>query len=59
LGCDIGTANRDSAGARWALAAHATRVIEHVARIRVQLPRVVRRAALFRAVAIGLLPSGP
>ena len=35
------------------------RVIEHVARIRVQLPTSCPEGALFRAVALGLLRSGP
>ena len=35
------------------------RVIEHVARIRVQLPTSCPEGALFRAVALGLLLSGP
>jgi hypothetical protein len=35
------------------------RVIEHIARIRVQLPTSCPEAALFRSVALGLLPPGP
>ena len=35
------------------------RVIEHVARIRVQLPTSCPDATLFRCVALGLMPSGP
>jgi hypothetical protein len=35
------------------------RVIEHLARIRVQLPTSCPEAALFRTVALGLMPSGP
>jgi hypothetical protein len=35
------------------------RVIEHVARIRVQLPTSCPEGALFRCVALGLMPSGP
>ena len=35
------------------------RVTEHIARIRVQLPTSCPQGALFRAVALGLLPSGP
>jgi len=35
------------------------RVIEHIARIRIQLPTSCPQAALFRAVALGLMPSGP
>ncbi len=34
-------------------------VIEHIARIRVQLPTSCPESALFRAVAFGLMPSGP
>ena len=35
------------------------RVIEHIARIRVRLPTSCPERALFRAVALGLMPSGP
>jgi hypothetical protein len=35
------------------------RVIEHIARIRIQLPTCCPEGSLFRAVALGLLPSGP
>jgi hypothetical protein len=35
------------------------RVIEHIARIRVQLPASCPEGVLFRTVALGLLPSGP
>ena len=35
------------------------RVIEHIARIRVQLPTSCPERALFRAIALGLMPSGP
>jgi hypothetical protein len=35
------------------------RVIEHIARIRVQLPTNCPERVLFRTVALGLLPSGP
>jgi hypothetical protein len=35
------------------------RVIEHIARIRVQLPTSYPEARLFRSVALGLMPSGP
>jgi hypothetical protein len=35
------------------------RVIEHIARIRVQLPTSCPEGPLFRAVALGLSPSGP
>jgi hypothetical protein len=35
------------------------RVIEHIARIRIQLPTSCPDAALFRCLALGLMPSGP
>jgi len=35
------------------------RVIEHIARIRIQLPTSCPERALFRAVALGLMPSAP
>jgi hypothetical protein len=35
------------------------RVIEHIARIRMQLPTSCPEGALFQAVALGLMPSGP
>jgi hypothetical protein len=35
------------------------RVIEHIARIRIQLPTSCPQAALFRCIALGLMPSGP
>jgi hypothetical protein len=35
------------------------RVIEHIARIRIQPPTSCPEGALFRAVALGLMPSGP
>src|ERR1700719_3706239 len=35
------------------------RVIEHIARIRIQLPTSCPEAVLFRAVALGLMLSGP
>ena len=35
------------------------RVIEHIARIRIQLPTSCPEGALFRVVAFSLLPSGP
>jgi hypothetical protein len=37
----------------------AARVIEHVARIRIQLSTSCPEGALFRTVAPGLMPSGP
>ena len=41
------------------LAGCGARVIEHIARIRVQLPTSCPDAALFRVVALGIMPSGP
>jgi len=35
------------------------RVIEHIARIRIQLPTSYPEGALFRTVALGLMPSAP
>jgi hypothetical protein len=35
------------------------RVIEHIARIRIQLPTSCPEGGLFRAVALGLMPAGP
>jgi hypothetical protein len=35
------------------------RVIEHIARIRIQLPTSCPERALFRAVALGIMPSAP
>jgi hypothetical protein len=35
------------------------RVVEHIARIRIQLPTSCPEGNLFRAVALGLMPSGP
>ena len=35
------------------------RVIEHIARIRIHLPTSCPEGALFQAVALGLMPSGP
>jgi hypothetical protein len=35
------------------------RVIEHIARVRIQLPTSCPEGALFRAVAFGLMPSAP
>jgi hypothetical protein len=35
------------------------RLIEHIARIRVQLPTSCPERALFRTVALGMMPSGP
>jgi hypothetical protein len=35
------------------------RVIEHIARIRIQLPTSCPQAALFRCIVLGLMPSGP
>jgi hypothetical protein len=33
--------------------------IEHIARIRIQLPTSCPDAALFKCIALGLMPSGP
>jgi len=35
------------------------RVIEHIARIRIQLPTSCPEGPLFRAVALGIMPSAP
>jgi len=35
------------------------RVIEHIARIRIQLPTSCPAGALFRTIALGLMPAGP
>jgi Transposase DDE domain group 1 len=35
------------------------RVIEHAARIRIQLPTSCPEGALFRIVALGIMPSAP
>jgi hypothetical protein len=35
------------------------RVIEFIARIRIQPPTSCPQGALFRAIALGLMPSGP
>ena len=35
------------------------RVIEHIARIRVQLPTSCPQAAVFRTMAVGFMRSGP
>lgn len=35
------------------------RVIEHIARVRIQLPTSCPERALFRAVALGIMPSAP
>jgi hypothetical protein len=35
------------------------RVIEHLARIRIQLPTSCPEGALFRTIALGFMPSGP
>src|SRR5260370_18248914 len=35
------------------------RVIEHLARIRIQLPTSCPEGALFRTVALGIMPSAP
>jgi hypothetical protein len=52
-------ANCEFATLRERLIKIGARVIEHIARIRVQLPTSCPEGALFRAVALGLMPSGP
>jgi Transposase DDE domain group 1 len=52
-------ANCEFATLRERLIKIGARVIEHIARIRVQLPTSCPEGALFRAVAFGLLLSGP
>jgi hypothetical protein len=52
-------ANCEFATLRERLIKIGARVIEHTARIRVQLPTSCPEGALFRAVALGLLLSGP
>ena len=52
-------ANAEFATIRERLMKIGARVIEHIARIRVQLPTSYPQAALFRAIALGLMPSGP
>ena len=52
-------ANAEFATIRERLIKIGARVIEHIARIRVQLPTSYPQAALFRAIALGLMPSGP
>jgi hypothetical protein len=49
-GCEFATIRLIKIGAR---------VVEHIARIRVQLPTSCPEGALFRTVALGLLRSGP
>jgi hypothetical protein len=52
-------ANAEFATIRERLIKIGARVIEHIARVRIQLPTSCPQGALFRAVALGLLPSGP
>jgi hypothetical protein len=52
-------ANADFTTIRDRLFKIGARVIEHVARIRIQLPTSCRDGAVFRLVALGLAPSGP
>jgi hypothetical protein len=52
-------ANAEFATIRQRLIKIGARVIEHIARIRVQLPTSCPDAALFRCLALGLMPSGP
>ena len=52
-------ANGEFATIRERLIKIGARVIEHIARIRVQLPTSCPEAALFRTIALRLMPSGP
>jgi len=52
-------ANAEFATIRERLIKIGARVIEHIARIRIQLPTSCPERTLFRAVALGLMPSGP
>jgi hypothetical protein len=52
-------ANGEFATIRERLLKIGARVIEHIARIRVQLPTSCPEAALFRTIALRLMPSGP
>ena len=52
-------ANAEFAPIRERLIKIGARVIEHIARIRIQLPTSCPKRALFRTVALSLLPSGP
>ena len=52
-------ASREFATIRDRLIKIGARVIEHIARIRVQLPTSCPEATLFRTVALGLMRSGP
>jgi len=52
-------ANSEFATIRDRLIKIGARVTEHIARIRVQLPTSCPEGALFRSVALGLMPSGP
>ena len=52
-------ANGEFATIRERLIKIGARVIEHLARIRIQLPTSCPDAVLFRRVAFGLMPSGP
>ena len=58
--CEFATwAHRLMATLRERLIKIGARVIEHIARILVQLPTSCPEGGLFRAVALGLMPSGP
>jgi hypothetical protein len=52
-------ANAEFATIRERLIKIGARVIEHIARIRIHLPTSCPERALFRVVALGLMPSGP
>jgi hypothetical protein len=55
----IGDCYSEFATLRGRLIKIGVRVIEHIARIRGQLPTSCPEGALFRAVALGPMPSGP
>jgi len=52
-------ANAEFATIRERLIKIGARVIEHIARIRIHLPTSCPERALFRAVALGIMPSAP
>jgi hypothetical protein len=52
-------ANAEFATIRERLIKIGARVIEHLARIRIQLPTSCPEGVLFRSLAIGIMPSGP
>ena len=59
LGLLAGDTSAEFTTIRERLIKIAARVIEHIARIRIQLPTSCPEGALFRAVAFSLLLSGP